>query len=175
MPSRPFIHDDFLLGTKQARDLYHRYAKDEPIYDYHCHLPPDLIAKNHQFADLAELWLGGDHYKWRAMRTNGVKEHFVHRRRLAAREVPGLGRDRPAHPAQPAAPLVGPRAQALLRHRRAPRRQVRRAHLEEGQRETREGPRARSDQRVARRRHLHDRRPRRFARAPRRDPRQPGS
>lgn len=74
--SRSFIHDDFLLTTKQARDLYHGYAKAEPIYDYHCHLPPDLIAKNHEFADLAELWLGGDHYKWRAMRTNGVKERF---------------------------------------------------------------------------------------------------
>lgn len=73
----PLIHDDFLLGTKQARELYHRYAEDEPIYDYHCHLPPDLIAENHAFADLAELWLGGDHYKWRAMRTNGVKEDFV--------------------------------------------------------------------------------------------------
>jgi glucuronate isomerase len=74
---KPFIHEDFLLGTKQARELYHRYAKAEPIYDYHCHLPPDLIASNHQFADLTELWLGGDHYKWRAMRTNGVKENFV--------------------------------------------------------------------------------------------------
>jgi glucuronate isomerase len=73
---RSFIHDDFLLTTKQARDLYHGYAKAEPIYDYHCHLPPDLIAKNHEFGDLAELWLGGDHYKWRAMRTNGVKERF---------------------------------------------------------------------------------------------------
>ncbi|MBL9201644.1 MAG: glucuronate isomerase, partial [Opitutaceae bacterium] len=77
MPARPFIHPDFLLSTKQARALYHDYAADEPIYDYHCHLPPDLIAKNHQFADLAELWLGGDHYKWRAMRTNGVKEQYV--------------------------------------------------------------------------------------------------
>jgi len=77
MASRSFIHEDFLLGTKQARELYHGYAKREPIYDYHCHLPPDLIAANHQFADLAELWLGGDHYKWRALRTNGVKEDFV--------------------------------------------------------------------------------------------------
>ena len=77
MPSRPFIHDNFLLSTRQARELYHRYAADEPIYDYHCHLPPDQIASNHQFADLAELWLGGDHYKWRAMRTNGVKEQFI--------------------------------------------------------------------------------------------------
>jgi glucuronate isomerase len=77
MPARSFITEDFLLTTKQARALYHDYAKDEPIYDYHCHLPPDLIAKNHQFADLAELWLGGDHYKWRAMRCNGVKEELV--------------------------------------------------------------------------------------------------
>ena len=77
MAQRSFIHDDFLLGTKQARELYHRYAKNEPIYDYHCHLPPDQIAANHEFADLTELWLGGDHYKWRAMRTNGVKEDFV--------------------------------------------------------------------------------------------------
>src|SRR4051812_25936813 len=77
MASRTLIHDDFLLGTKQARELYHRYAEAEPIYDYHCHLPPDLIAKNHEFTDLSELWLGGDHYKWRAMRTNGVKENFI--------------------------------------------------------------------------------------------------
>jgi glucuronate isomerase len=77
MPKAPFIHADFLLSTKQARALYHDFAADEPIYDYHCHLPPDYIAKNHQFADLSELWLGGDHYKWRAMRTNGVKEEFV--------------------------------------------------------------------------------------------------
>ena len=73
---RSFIHDDFLLSTKPARELYHRYAKPEPIFDYHCHLSPQLIADNHQFADLAEVWLGGDHYKWRAMRANGVQERF---------------------------------------------------------------------------------------------------
>ncbi len=72
MPS--FIHDDFLLQTDAARDLYHTFAKSEPIYDYHCHLPPGQIADNHSFADLAEIWLGGDHYKWRAMRSNGVDE-----------------------------------------------------------------------------------------------------
>jgi glucuronate isomerase len=72
-----FIHDDFLLGTPEARELYHTYAKSEPIFDYHCHLPPDQIAANHQFADLADIWLGGDHYKWRAMRANGVAERFV--------------------------------------------------------------------------------------------------
>ncbi len=72
--SRPFIHDDFLLQTATARDLYHAFAQAEPIFDYHCHLPQKLIADNHQFADLSEIWLGGDHYKWRAMRTNGVQE-----------------------------------------------------------------------------------------------------
>ncbi len=73
---RSFIHDDFLLTSKPARDLYHGYAKNEPIFDYHCHLSPQLILENHGFADLAELWLGGDHYKWRAMRANGVNERF---------------------------------------------------------------------------------------------------
>ena len=71
---KSFIHDDFLLQTDAARELYHTYAKSEPIYDYHCHLPPAQIADNHAFADLAEIWLGGDHYKWRAMRSNGVDE-----------------------------------------------------------------------------------------------------
>jgi hypothetical protein len=74
--SRSFIHPDFLLGTPEARELYHEFAEGEPIYDYHCHLPPALIANNHEFADLAEIWLGGDHYKWRAMRSNGVNERF---------------------------------------------------------------------------------------------------
>lgn len=77
MAKTAFIHDDFLLTTKQARELYHRYAADEPIYDYHCHLSQHLIAENHEFADLSELWLGGDHYKWRAMRTNGIDERYV--------------------------------------------------------------------------------------------------
>lgn len=73
---KAFIHDDFLLQTDAARDLYHGFAKGEPIYDYHCHLPPQLILENHQFGDLAEVWLGGDHYKWRAMRANGVDERL---------------------------------------------------------------------------------------------------
>jgi glucuronate isomerase len=71
---RPFIHDDFLLHTDAARDLYHHFARGEPIYDYHCHLPAAQIADNHRFADLSEIWLGGDHYKWRAMRANGIEE-----------------------------------------------------------------------------------------------------
>lgn len=73
---KPLIHDDFLLHTDAARDLYHNFAKHEPIYDYHCHLPQQQILENKSFADLAEIWLGGDHYKWRAMRANGVDERY---------------------------------------------------------------------------------------------------
>jgi glucuronate isomerase len=73
---RSFIHADFLLQSDAARDLYHNFAESEPIFDYHCHLPPAQIAENHRFADLAEVWLAGDHYKWRAMRANGVAERF---------------------------------------------------------------------------------------------------
>jgi glucuronate isomerase len=75
--SRPFIHDDFLLGSKTARELYHGHASAQPIIDFHNHLPPALIAANHRFADLHEIWLAGDHYKWRAMRTNGIPERMV--------------------------------------------------------------------------------------------------
>ena len=71
-----FIHDDFLLQTGTARHLYHTYASEQPILDYHCHLPPEDIAGNRQFRNLAEIWLEGDHYKWRAMRTAGVEERY---------------------------------------------------------------------------------------------------
>ena len=71
-----FIHADFLLTTEQAKRLYHAYAKDQPILDYHCHLPPEDIASNRQFRNLFEIWLEGDHYKWRAMRANGVPEAY---------------------------------------------------------------------------------------------------
>ena len=76
MPT-PFIHDDFLLQTGTARRLYHDYAAGQPILDYHNHLPPQDIAENRQFNDLFEIWLEGDHYKWRAMRANGVDESLV--------------------------------------------------------------------------------------------------
>jgi len=71
-----FIHEDFLLSNESARRLYHEYAENEPILDYHCHLPPQDVAQNRQFGDLFEIWLEGDHYKWRAMRANGVDERF---------------------------------------------------------------------------------------------------
>lgn len=72
-----FIHDDFLLTTKAARRLYHEFAENEPIYDYHTHLPVDEIARDQKFESLAHIWLGGDHYKWRAMRANGIPESHV--------------------------------------------------------------------------------------------------
>lgn len=71
-----FINDDFLLDTEQARTLYHSYAKDLPIIDYHCHLPPEQVGENRQFENLSQVWLAGDHYKWRAMRANGVDERY---------------------------------------------------------------------------------------------------
>jgi glucuronate isomerase len=71
-----FIQDDFLLSNAPARRLYNDYAKNEPVLDYHCHLPTQNIAENRQFNNLFEIWLEGDHYKWRAMRSNGVPERF---------------------------------------------------------------------------------------------------
>ncbi|MEY2466123.1 MAG: glucuronate isomerase [Verrucomicrobiota bacterium] len=71
-----FIHKDFLLTTRTARRLYHEFAEDQPIFDYHCHLSARDIAQNRQFKNLFEIWLEGDHYKWRALRTDGVAERF---------------------------------------------------------------------------------------------------
>ncbi|MFV0391026.1 MAG: glucuronate isomerase [Paludibacteraceae bacterium] len=73
---KSFIHDDFLLQTDAAKELYHNHAENQPIIDYHCHLIPEYIADNHQFDNLGQIWLEGDHYKWRAMRTNGVDEKY---------------------------------------------------------------------------------------------------
>ena len=74
---KPFLDDNFLLENSTAEVLYHQYAKDQPIIDYHCHLPPDDIANNHQFENLTKIWLDGDHYKWRAMRTFGISEKYI--------------------------------------------------------------------------------------------------
>jgi glucuronate isomerase len=72
----PFINEDFLLRTQTARHLYRTYATQQPILDYHCHLSPKDIAENRRFDNLTEIWLEGDHYKWRAMRANGVPEEY---------------------------------------------------------------------------------------------------
>jgi glucuronate isomerase len=78
---KPFLHEDFLLDTEAARRLYHGWAAGEPIFDFHSHLPAEEIADDTAHRDLAVLWLGGDHYKWRQMRANGVPEALITGRR----------------------------------------------------------------------------------------------
>ncbi len=73
---KKFLDKNFVLETETAQKLYHEYAANQPIIDYHCHLIPEYIANDHKFDNLGQIWLEGDHYKWRAMRTNGVDERF---------------------------------------------------------------------------------------------------
>lgn len=75
--STKFINDNFLLENKYAEELYHNYSKNQPIIDYHNHLSPQLIAEDHVFDNITKVWINGDHYKWRAMRTLGVNEQFI--------------------------------------------------------------------------------------------------
>jgi len=74
---KPFMDEDFLLSNETAKTLYHNYAKQVPIIDYHCHINPQEIAEDRQFDTITQVWLGGDHYKWRQMRTNGIDEKFI--------------------------------------------------------------------------------------------------
>ena len=76
MIMKPFMDNDFLLHTDVAKELYHNHAAKMPIFDYHCHINPQEIAEDKQFKNITEIWLYGDHYKWRAMRTNGVDERY---------------------------------------------------------------------------------------------------
>lgn len=83
---KPFMDEDFLLQTETAKKLYHEYAAKMPIIDYHCHISPQEIAEDHRFKDITEVWLGGDHYKWRMIRTNGVDEKYITGDKSTARE-----------------------------------------------------------------------------------------
>ena len=74
---KQFMNEDFLLQTETAKTLFHQHAAKLPIIDYHCHLIPQMIADDYRFKSISELWLGGDHYKWRQMRTNGVDEKYI--------------------------------------------------------------------------------------------------
>ena len=71
------MDQNFLLQSATAQDLYHNHAAHLPIIDYHCHLNPKEVAEDHRFQSITELWLGGDHYKWRALRSNGVEEKYI--------------------------------------------------------------------------------------------------
>jgi len=77
MPEDIYITENFLLETDEARTLYGEYARRMPIVDYHCHLPPAEIAEDRRYENMTDLWLRGDHYKWRAMRSNGIDEHYI--------------------------------------------------------------------------------------------------
>ena len=74
---KPFMGEDFLLETETAKILYHDYAAKMPILDYHCHISPKEIAEDRRFENITQVWLGGDHYKWRQMRSNGVEERYI--------------------------------------------------------------------------------------------------
>jgi len=74
--NKPFINEDFLLENKTAKRLYNDFSRNQPIIDFHCHLSPAMIADDILFDNLGQAWLDGDHYKWRAMRTNGINEKF---------------------------------------------------------------------------------------------------
>lgn len=74
---KAFMDQDFLLSTETARKLYHEYASQVPVIDYHCHINPKEIAEDRKFENITQVWLGGDHYKWRQMRSNGVEERYI--------------------------------------------------------------------------------------------------
>ena len=74
---KPFMDEDFLLQNESARQLYHNYAEPLPIIDYHCHINPQEIAENRVFDNISQVWLGGDHYKWRMIRSNGIPEEEI--------------------------------------------------------------------------------------------------
>ena len=74
---KQFMDENFVLQTETAQQLYHEHAKKQPIIDYHCHLNPQYIAEDHQFDNLGQIWLEGDHYKWRALRSNGINEKYI--------------------------------------------------------------------------------------------------
>lgn len=74
---KAFMDKDFLLSTETAQELYHEFASQVPVLDYHCHINPQEIAEDRQFENITQVWLGGDHYKWRQMRSNGVDEYYI--------------------------------------------------------------------------------------------------
>jgi glucuronate isomerase len=74
---KQFMDEDFLLSNETAKTLYHDYAEKMPIVDYHCHINPQEIAEDRQFSNITQVWLGGDHYKWRMIRSNGVEEKYI--------------------------------------------------------------------------------------------------
>ena len=113
---KKFLDENFLLGTDAARQLYHEYAKEMPVIDYHCHLSSREIAADHRFDNLTQAWLYGDHYKWRAMRTNGVEEGYCTGEKLTGKNSK-VGGDGALYVAKPLVSLDASGIAAVFRDR----------------------------------------------------------
>ena len=109
-----YLDENFLLHAPTARRLFHEVAKDQPIIDYHCHLSPREIATNHRWENISDIWLGGDHYKWRLMRANGISEDLITGDSTPREKFSSLGGDRALHASQSDPPLDAYRASTLL-------------------------------------------------------------
>ena len=116
---KQFNDANFVLETQTAQDLYHNHAAKMPIIDYHCHLIPEMVANDHRFKSITELWLGGDHYKWRAMRTNGIDEKYCTGKDTTDWEKFEKWAETVPYTFQPPVPLDTPGAEDRLRHREA--------------------------------------------------------
>ncbi len=103
-----FMTEDFLLKNDIARTLYHKYAAPMPIYDFHCHLSPQEIADDRRFDNLGQIWLEGDHYKWRALRSAGVDESLITGKETSDYENIWLGQYRTKNAGQSAVSLDAP-------------------------------------------------------------------
>lgn len=111
---KPFMDKDFLLSTPTAQELYHEYAADMPIIDYHCHVSPREIFEDRRFENITQVWLGGDHYKWRVMRSNGVEKSTLRATRRTG-EIPEICRGSASCHRKPHVPLVSFGAEKVLR------------------------------------------------------------
>jgi len=113
---KEFMGKDFLLENETAKKLFHEHAAKMPIIDYHCHINPQQIAENHAFKNIAEAWLGGDHYKWRMIRSNGVAETYITGKESTdRRKIPKVCRSFAAGDRESALSLDAPRVAALFR------------------------------------------------------------
>ena len=110
-----YITEQFLLFSEEAERLYHDYAADMPIIDYHCHLPPEEVARDKTWENLTQVWLYGDHYKWRQMRTNGVDEHYCTGRASDRQKFDKFAETMPKLLRNPPLPVESLGTRALLR------------------------------------------------------------
>ena len=121
---KAFMDKEFMLQNPTAQHLYHTYAEDMPICDYHCHIPPREIYENRRFENITQVWLGGrnpdgsyfgDHYKWRVMRSNGVPEEYITGTKPDRERFQKFAEALPHVRWQPHVPLVPPGAAQVLR------------------------------------------------------------